>query len=1116
MTGIATYAYLYLHGENRLQYHGLLRDREALERFLGDTLEGALLYSGYEPPDHALLTDSVALKGANEGVALCPVTEVLVRRHEMVPERLSGEDEGRIFSLGGRSLNETIIETRETETILTYEDQPQSMRTTAAFQQVFQHHPEAPARLLELNITCMVDFNKKWITLPVAIANAIAVNHYFMAAKQALQLVPDPGKADLKTLAEVCIKVANAFPPWVDTWKNVLPHLDVRTSNVLLGNVSMGPHALARLTTEKLIGLPNLGQKSLRTLSYALTSFLNNPNVLLLVDVNSATASLDAQGASSTQVVPLAQSSQGTSKIRFSTEDVFYPGDILEDTGLPSTLQGIVERAFTALPAVCKILDIKPHNYLDAITDRLKGVTLEVCGKQRDVTREAIRQNEGKVTKWLSKTYPQILDEMKALCSGEGEIDMQTVALYRDLCALASIQVGLKRLLDANAEDTTRSWLPLLTSTPHMGTIENDKLLFQVLSISPFGGGNLPCHFGLLSHGFSRADAPEESIVLPLPDTVDVEDVQAFIHDTLLPSLVGLENEVAHTTGVSLLASYGFSGGVVDLLLTFALIHWLMQDNEGRAYLPYAISDAQRERQEALDLIKNAKRPLHIVEDIFNVIRPEEAGRHRPHAAAGNWITSLQDQLHSSDTDYPVNIGNSYIATINQLGIASENIGECAAYMESIMAQSPGREFSARELADALLSAKIPFFPWLDAWPGHPRIITRNIAHVILVNQRRPNTRNMGRFVWKYGPWTDEADTESRTLIYSIYKDLFSERRQPIRAQELIEAVEKVRGRGVGFDQVHEINGLVRLKGSGKDALFWDTDLGSWPNENEVEGSSDSGRKIGAEEYNFETETNKKDAFGAKISTQLQDACKALFKEQRRPMRVQELLDVVEELLGSEFNNDQILEISGLVHLEGRGKYALFWDSDLGPCPNVDETEESVSTENASEVKDHRDVKISKVDEFCTDTHAKVQHACKALFKERPRPMRAQSLIDAVEKETGKLITVDHIQAVDGLIHIQGSGNDAIFWDADLDPWDADEQANVESLQAQVIKQIKLQRGSVPVSRCVTIFHDFYDLLIPLKNLEKAVLLARHPDLEMYVGSGGQLRIDLAVKKEEP
>lgn len=1016
MTGIVTYAYLYLHGENRLQFFGRLRDRELLLEFLGKTQEGALLYSGYRPPEHSLLTDLSVLAGACKGVTLCPVTEALIRRHGMAEERLAGACEGGFFSLGGTPLDKA--GTVAPESALGYADLPPDMQATLAFKQAFQQHPEAAGQMLDEGITCMADFQKKWAALPGALANTIAKNHYLQTARDALENIPSPTLADKRALASACIKIASGFPPWVDTWDLVTPYLDVRSSNVLRSNVVGGPHALAAMTPKQMIGLPSFGTKSLRVTFKALSEFSQGNTDLLALTVTDTEATLleDAHSGS------LPNASQGTPYVVFRESDALTVQEILDDPHLPSTLQNVVDNAFVVLHRACEMLDIKPHAYLEAISARLKGDTLEACGKRFGVTREAIRQNEIKVLKWLAGAYPRMLDRLEPACAS-GECDSDKVALYRDIRALATIQFGMVHLLDKKADDTVQGWLSLLTTSPNVGAIKNEKLLFEVLSVSPVHGTRFPGNFGIFTHGFSREGAPEEAILLPLPPTVDASDVQRFIHGTLLPSLVGLDSEMACTTGRALLIQHGLPQGVANLLMTFAQIHWLMQDEGGKTYLPYATSEAVRERQEALELIRRAKRPLHIVENIFRVIRPGEVNHPRPHALAGNWIDSLQNQLHSSDLNYPVLVGNSYIATINQLGLASENVGECAAYMESIMAQSPRREFSTRELMDELKSANVPSFNWPDTWPDHPRIPTHNIAHVILINQRNPNTRNMGRFVWKYGPWTDEADTENRTQIYDVYKDLFRERRQPIRARDLLDAVAELRGRGTSFEQIHEINGLVRLEGSGREALFWDTDLGPWPCEAET-----------------------------------QDPAPASVK--------------------SESSTEDESDETG------------------------DEEEAEDSCEDGADVDaESRDL---------------VHDTCKALFKKRGMPIRESALIEAVEREQGRKINFDQIQAIDGLVHIQGSEREALFWDTDLDPWDDEQKRNVEALQARVIQKIKVHGASIPVSRLVGLFHDFYDLLLPLKDLEKALLLARHPELKMHLGPRMSLTIDLADGKEMP
>ena len=71
----------------------------------------------------------------------------------------------------------------------------------------------------------------------------------------------------------------------------------------------------------------------------------------------------------------------------------------------------------------------------------------------------------------------------------------------------------------------------------------------------------------------------------------------------------------------------------------------------------------------------------------------------------------------------------------------------------------------------------------------------------------------MGRFIWKHGPWTDQPDTESRTQVYDFYKDLFREKRRPLRAEEMLSALKSQRGIvGVNQYQIIEQHGETIAK----------------------------------------------------------------------------------------------------------------------------------------------------------------------------------------------------------------------------------------------------------------------------------------------------------------
>lgn len=917
MSELVTYAYTLLRSENTFEFSRRLKDLAALQRYVERQHDSTLLYSDYDVPPRSTLTHEDTMAGAGQGIVVCPVTEALIRRHGIAAERMA---DGGLFTLEGAPVGQAASGTPGPAA------QPLSMLNQATFQQVFEHYPDAPALLLDAGIEDMAGFREKWVALPEPLVSAIGLHHLALAARRSITKVPSPNLAETRQVAVECLRIARAFPPWVISWDNMRHLLDARASRVMMEHAPSGPIQLGRLSVDALLDLRNFGRRSASVLFQALTDIagIRDSDIMQGLGAPSIPGGLG----------------HGEIESGFAERDVLTPAELLAAEDLPSTASGLIEDAIDALPAALRMVGITPCTRFEIAAMRLGGDTLEKVGSRCGITRERVRQLEPKVGRWIQQHYHTVLSELKER-NESGQLDQQHVPLYRSLKGAASLTMGLERLL-ADSDDTTdtnvRDWLALVVHPSTDSQRISGTMFTSLLAACLPSGGTFSGHFGVFSHGFTGASAPKERIILPLPEGIVAKDIERYVKEDWLHKLAGMTRETSLDIGIYLLRQQGLPPAVAKVLTTFALTYWLTLDEQGNASLDYLIPTPKRERQAALDIIKQAKRPLHIVDDIFNKVRPDETGRSRPDAVVRSWLGILMDEMYTADPDYPVYIGSSHVATINQLGLANANLKECAAYMAMEMACSPEREFSVRELADSLQASNIPDFSWPSSWPGYDRITTANIAHVILVNQRCPNTRNMGRFVWKHGPWADRPDTEGRTQIAEIHKNLIRERGCPVRARDLGEAVAAVRGRSFATDQIIEVNGIVYVEGRGKNALYWDSDLGAPPTGSDTSAGDDntgvtdaSGDEATDVKHVAPTASPASSAMGTNVtlSQAAEDACRALFEVNQMPVVLAEMIAAVEDVDGPLDDAAAVTQLEGITHLQEEGNAALYWDATL-------------------------------------------------------------------------------------------------------------------------------------------------------------------------------------------
>lgn len=938
MAGIVTNAYLYVHGEHRLQFFTLLKTPQALRDFLDEHPTGSVLYSDYILAEmhewNTLSQEKALLDAAATGMALCPITAAIFDLLN-IPLTDCVNLKGHPFDA---AVSHDSAKAAPEAMSVPFDEQPLVMQADTALQAVLHSFPTVSGTLIAQRIYTMRDFRQHWELLPSEVADTIGLAHYHHVCDKALSTVV---RNQIDSLTNAILKVAAAMPPWLDSLDLIDPFVQVRTRNALFGVGHLTFGAIAALSPQKLIQTPNMGRKSFEDLLDALTRFYR-------VDIKPI----------SLHIEPIAQQSEmRPSAVSSVNKD--YMSLIANDMPAIRSLRGVSLYATTYGALVA--LEAAAQAFLEGseatnrtreiriLIQRLEGSTLEACGEVHDVSRERIRQVEGKALTHFQPLYVQLLQALKRATIPEGGAPDNHVTSwethYQNVLELASVQNGLHAIVnDAGNPDDLHTWQRLLTiDRQDLKEIHTD-LLCELLATSPFhqDGG---VEMGAIYPQIKGAKFSNEAVLVPLRLSASYGEERDFLNDDLLPALNGMASTKALSLISARLHERHWPSFSIEVLAECVLLYWMGHDGDVLA-LPAIGTAAQQDRAACMALLKQSQRPLHIVEDIFAGVRPNEPEHSRPEALVGHWISTIQDTLPTTDEDFPVRIGNSLIATMRHLralGITDDMAIRIARHVEAMLKQSPEREFSVTQLVASLKKRELwAQASWPDHWGEDLQSRLPNMLNVILYSQRPPNCRYMGRFIWKHGPWTDQPDTESRTQVYDFYKDLFREKRRPLRAEEMLSALKSQRGIvGVNQYQIMEQHGIVRLSGNGRSALYWDTDLGSIEKDWSLHDAARPSRfnavptPTGPSQPNTPSPITP-DTPPLPNSTENDNAADvdaflvALFEEERRPIMATSIHAAWSAQHKSNAPVD-ITENKFLVKLQGEGDKALYWLTTLNP-----------------------------------------------------------------------------------------------------------------------------------------------------------------------------------------
>lgn len=963
MAGIVTNAYFYLQGDHELQFVTTLRTADGLYSFMESHKEGVALYSDYALSDKktwaAVCRDNALLEAAASGVVVCPITAAILARLSFPLEGLMGLDGQPLdtaSTLSSSHAEENANDDRSSA-LLSAEAQPPRMQADRTLQRILKEIPEAASEMIAKSVLTLDEFQQHWDVLTDETAEKVGITHYRQTARKVLASVSWDSNL---SVAQACQEMANAIPPWCDSLAPFLPNLPKRAVNVLGFEKMESPADLSATPPERYLHWRNAGITTLKDLLNSLTAFRDTP-------ITPFSLSDRQQGHHYAVQLDEGEELRVYNELPAITD---IQGESLAEI-VVSGIEAIKEAAPLAFRQ--KAIRDKCIRKMDVLIRRAQGATLKEIGSVYGVTRESIRKIEISGFKGIAtitlKVIGQItlkLNEM-TLTEAPPEDINHLRNLYHRISAFLTLKAGLSAIVRGEADDATTltAWSKLLIVTHQQLSGVDIKSLLSILE-TPLWHHETTINIALVypvnfftQSLVPRPEMPSTLLLAPLPEEIKGPVESQFITDTLLPMLNGQDVQMINHRVPTQLNSRGWPSVPATLAAECLTLHWMERDGDILNLID-TDNPATRERRRFIELLKESHRPLHDENEIFAAIRPNDRDHPRPKSVVDNWFISIQARhIASGDEDYPVKIGNSMIATMRHmraLGITDQKAAAIATFIEQTLAETPERQFGVDNLCERL--EQNGYLEGLyESWPSdwdHPGVRPErfpNMLNVILYHQRPRHARNLGRFQWKYGPWTDDPDTQSRQEIYDFYRTLFLSERRPLTGREMLAALRETRDIiGPNQTQILEAHGLIKLSGRGQDAVYWHEDLGDI-NDAGVGSSgehplpsTDNVRREADDEAANETEHNSgvpaptpaptqstaSDHQAPKVVTYID----AILQATNRAMTLREIKERLMEEYG--IAPDQIEASDPLVVLQGSGDNAVFWTRSLNKESDAD------------------------------------------------------------------------------------------------------------------------------------------------------------------------------------
>lgn len=747
--------------------------------------KGLILHTGFSVLPREVFID--LLPSARDGIVVCAATKALlsdVFRNMNVEVCHGYTDDGHVAISHMDSwffLLTSTLETIEDNSDLWLVDSLQHVKTGDAnispdrdinklsneMREALEGENELITSILNASISNLEEFRVNWSNLDANQAFEIA-RLLFNFGIEKFRSRHNLGKDSPKNELkhrEGIIHLVRYLPPW----SAEVPQEPVRTYNALNSADFSELYDLENEQPIKLLQIPNIGRRSVRLLYEYLISF-EVPYPL----VKSGSISDTSEGSPQ----------QHASDDEIALEHESF--DLKDAPTLSGALESIINEELTKAPTE---RDWRPFEFLKR---RLSGETLESIGETQNLTRERIRQITNQALRAIAKRAMHTI-------AGPGSHSSQLPLVMQHLFLRSDCShVDFSNFVRIFSESES------LELGAHQRRMLQKMIPQQNIRLVPF-------------------QLASKSVVLPLttdlPESIS-ETLEAEIA-CVIEHINGMEANEAENyarTHLLKLINYPFFASLIAIEIVY--YRSSIDENSGRINRENERVSSKQAISEIVNILRRSGRPLHGIDEIYPKM-PEAYQEAVGARRVTGQINEHQERCLGESEDYIFTMGRGRYALWEHFDIKDTDGKECANFIERHLNQHTERQFTDLDLYQLLDSKD------MVTWKAD-HVDRHRIVSALLMRYRPSRVRYLGRFVWSAGDWTDQTDTASRYQINELIEEIIKEKGQPVSKKYIDDYIASTRGRGITA-QYHERNGLIRLTGTGKNALYWHESMDPLP-----------------------------------------------------------------------------------------------------------------------------------------------------------------------------------------------------------------------------------------------------------------------------------------------
>lgn len=668
--------------------------------------------------------------------------------------------------------------------------EPEQQKLSIEMREALEGRSDLITCILKASIFNFDDFRTNWSNLDGNQAFEVAELLYSYGIKK-FNLRYELGHDSSRNELKHCEGIIHLVR-YLPPWAAEVPREPVRTYNALSSKHYTKLYELENEQSIKLLQIPNIGRRSVRLLYEYLINFEVPYPVEKYENTEGKVKKIDPQDNSSNETQ--------------SNKEVF---DLKNASTLSDAIDTIINEELAKLP---NDQDGRP---LELLKRRLAGETLEGIAETQDLTRERIRQITDQALRLITTKVAKTIARPDAPAH---LLLVMSQLFSRDHCSHVDFSNFVRIFSDG--------------STVALGASQRriiEKMVpGQNVRLVPF-------------------ELASKSVVLPLNPEQSNSIIDALEDEisSILDSINGMKVKEAEDYARNCLLGLIDSRFFASLLAT-EIVYYRSSIDEHSGCVTRVVEriGSKQAISEIVDILRRAGRPLHGIEDIYPImpqVYQEAVGPRR----VKSQINEHQERCPGYSEDYIFTMGRGRYALWEHFDIKDADGKECANFIERHLNKHAERQFTDVELYQILKNEG------MVTWNAD-HVDRHRIVSVILMRYRPSQVRYLGRFVWGAGSWTDQRDTASRYQISDLIEDAIKEKGQPVSKKYIDDYISSTRGKGITA-QYHEANGLVRLTGTGKNALYWHESMDPIPFDSQqskllrdeivelVSNSSDSG-----------------------------------------------------------------------------------------------------------------------------------------------------------------------------------------------------------------------------------------------------------------------------------